>query len=81
VNIQIPQDQLAMAEGLVAAGRFSSLDEVVAKGIRLLASSEQLRQQVQVGVEQADNGELVDHDTVFSQLRAMAATQQVANNE
>jgi len=75
VNVQIPQDQLAMVESLVAAGRFTSLDEAVSEGIRLLASSEQLRQLVQHGVEQADCGDLVDHDTVFSQLRALAAEQ------
>ncbi len=78
MNVQIPQGQLAMVEGLVAAGRFSSLDEAVVEGIRLLASNEQLRQQlqqqIQIGVDQADQSELVDHDTVFTQLRTMAAS-------
>ena len=74
MNVQIPQEQLALVEGLVASGRFSSLDEAVAEGIRLLANTEQLRKQVQKGVEQANRGELIDHDTVFSQLKATAST-------
>lgn len=72
MDIQIPPEQIAIIESLVATGRFSSNDEAVAEGIRLLASSEKLRQQVQFGVKQADSGQLFDHDSVFSQLRAMA---------
>jgi predicted transcriptional regulator len=51
------------------------------EGLRLLVSSERLRQQVQEGIEQADRGELVDHDTVFGQLRAMAAATQAARKQ
>lgn len=35
-------------------------------------TGKELQQQIQVGVEQADQGEMIDHDTVFSQLRAIA---------
>ncbi len=80
MHIQIPQEQQAIVEGLVAAGRFSSVQEAISEGIRLLASSEKLRQEVQVGKDQADRGELIDHDTVFAQLKAMA-TEVQANNE
>ena len=80
MHIQIPQEQQAIVEGLVAAGRFSSVQEAISESIRLLASSEKLRQEVQVGIDQADRGELIDHDTVFAQLKAMA-TEVQANNE
>ncbi|EMB13330.1 hypothetical protein [Rhodopirellula europaea] len=39
----------------------------------MLVSNEKLREAVQVGIDQADKGELHDHDTVFAQLKAMAA--------
>ena len=79
MDVQIPQDQQAIVEGLVAAGRFSSVQEAISEGIRLLASSEKLRLEIQVGIDEADRGELHDHDTVFAQLKAMATDAQASN--
>jgi putative addiction module CopG family antidote len=73
MNIQLPQDQQSAIESLVNTGRFGSVQEAVTEGIRLLVSNEKLREAVQVGIDQADKGELHDHDTVFGQLRAIAA--------
>ena len=73
MEIQLPQDQQSAIEAMINNGRFSSVQEVVTEGIRLLVSNEKLREAVQVGIEQADNGELHEHETVFAQLRAMAA--------
>ena len=73
MDIQLPQDQQSAIENLIASGRFGSVQEAVSEGVRLLVSSEKLRQVVQVGVDQANAGDLHDHDTVFDQLRAMAA--------
>jgi antitoxin ParD1/3/4 len=74
MNIDLPADQAAFIEHLVATGRYASLNEAIRDGVRLLISQERLKQQVSVGIEQANRGELVDHDTVFGQLKAMAAT-------
>ncbi|NOY42255.1 MAG: CopG family transcriptional regulator [Planctomycetes bacterium] len=76
MKVDLPAEQQAIIENLVSSGRFSSAGEAVTEGLRLLVSSERLRQQVQEGIEQADRGELIDHDTVFGQLRAMAAATQ-----
>ena len=73
MDIQLPQDQQSAIEAMVTNGRFSSVQEAVSEGIRLLVSNEKLREAVQVGIDQADRGELLDHDTVFAQLKAMAA--------
>ncbi len=73
MNVDLPAEQEAFIERLVAAGRYPSPTEAVRDGVRLLMSQERLKQQVDVGIEQADRGELVDHDTVFGQLKAMAA--------
>jgi antitoxin ParD1/3/4 len=81
MNVQIPQEQWDIVERMVAAGRFSSVEEAVAEGIRLLESAEQLRQQVQMGIEQADRGEVIEHDTVFAQLKAMAAATERSGQE
>lgn len=72
MSIQLPPgDQLA-AEQLVAMGRFSSVEEVVSEGIRRLVSNEEIRSKVQIGIEQADCGELVEHETAFGRLRELA---------
>ena len=73
MDIQLPQDQQSAIEAMVTSGRFGSVEEAVSEGIRLLVSNEKLREAVQVGIDQADRGELHDHDTVFAQLKAMAA--------
>ena len=73
MNIQLPQDQQSAIEALVSTGRYSSVQEAVAEGIRLLVSNEKLREEVQVGIDQADNGELHNHDTVFAKLKAIAS--------
>jgi antitoxin ParD1/3/4 len=73
MDIQIPAEQKAFLDDLVTAGKFSSIDEAVSEGIRLLVARDRLKQQVEIGIDQADRGDLVDHDTVFAQLRAMAA--------
>lgn len=72
MDIQIPREQQTVIEGLVASGRYKSVQEAVAEGIRLLVSNEKLRQAVQIGIDQAQCGELHAHDTVFEHLKAMA---------
>lgn len=73
MDIELPQHQQLAIEALIDSGRFGSVQEAVTEGVRLLVSNEKLREAVQVGIDQADKGELHDHDTVFAQLKAMAA--------
>jgi antitoxin ParD1/3/4 len=81
VNLQLPAEQQAFIESLVETGRFSSVNEAISEAIRLLASQERLKQEIQVGIQQADRGDVVDHDTVFSQLRAMATELEAENGQ
>ena len=73
MNIELPADQQAVLAGLVAAGRFSSVGEAVREGVDLLISREDLKQQIKVGIDQADRGEVIAHDTVFGHLRTLAS--------
>lgn len=73
MNLDLPDEQQAFIESLVAAGRFASAGEAVSEAVRLLVSQERLKRQVAIGVEQAERGELLPHDTVFDHLRAIAA--------
>ncbi len=80
MNINLPPDQQAFVESLVASGRFASTDEVIGECVQLLISREQLREQVQIGIEQADAGDLIDHDMMFADLRTRAAEFQHASS-
>ncbi len=72
MNIELPSDQQAFLAGLVAAGRFGSVGEAIRESVDMLISREGLRQHIQVGIDQADRGEVIDHDTVFRHLRTLA---------
>jgi antitoxin ParD1/3/4 len=69
MNIQLAPDQLAKAENLVAIGRYQSIDELVAEGVRLVLSHEELRREIQKGIEQADRGELSDGKEVIERIK------------
>jgi putative addiction module CopG family antidote len=75
MQIDLPAEQQTFIENLVASGQFSSENHAMSEAVRLLISREQLKQAVQLGIEQADRGMLLDHDTVFGQLRMMATAQ------
>ena len=72
MEIQLPEEHRSVIESLVASGRFSSAEDAVLEGVRLLAANERLRSEVQIGIDQAERGDVHDHATVFAQLRAMA---------
>ncbi|REJ95768.1 MAG: type II toxin-antitoxin system ParD family antitoxin [Planctomycetota bacterium] len=74
MNLDLSVDQQAFIDSLVKSGRFASASEAIGEAVRLLVSQERLKQEVEVGTEQADRGDVADHDTVFAQLRSMAAT-------
>jgi antitoxin ParD1/3/4 len=74
MSIQLPPDEQQAAEALVATGRFTSIEEVITEGVRRLAMTEELRSKVQIGIDQADRGEMVDHETAFERLRTQAAS-------
>ena len=70
MNVQLAPDLQAEVEKLVVSGHYKNADDAVAQGIRLLLTAEGAFEKVQVGIDQADRGELVDHNTVFSSLRS-----------
>ncbi|MBO1349795.1 MAG: type II toxin-antitoxin system ParD family antitoxin [Hormoscilla sp. GUM202] len=61
----------------VKSGRYQSAAEVVLEGLRLLSVRDQidkkrfaeLKQEIAMGIEAADRGELVDSETMFRELR------------
>ncbi len=46
MNINLAPDQQAFIENLIESGRFASVDDVIGECVQLLASREQLREEI-----------------------------------
>lgn len=55
--MQITPDATRLVEGLVASGQFDSAEAAVAAGVQLLKSQQQLRAEIQQGIDELDAGQ------------------------
>jgi antitoxin ParD1/3/4 len=69
MNIDLPIEASQFIEGLVASGEYPSADEAVAEGIRLLMSRQQLRSDIQAGIDELDAGNRTDATEVYAEAR------------
>jgi antitoxin ParD1/3/4 len=75
--ITLPPELEQFIQIQVASGKYASVDEVFLAGIKLLEERErlyqgrfeELRREVLVGVKEAEQGELLDAETVISGLQ------------
>ncbi len=65
---QIPVDFLPFVQRMVAARRFLSEEDVLAEGLRLLQARETLREEVQKGFHQLDEGLGVPANEAFDRI-------------
>jgi antitoxin ParD1/3/4 len=80
ITVTIPSELETFVEERVASGRFATAGDAVREGLRLLEEREhqrdtilaELRQEIELGVAQADSGQLKDGHAVFEQLRHKA---------
>ena len=72
MNLKLSLAEEQFVEALVASGQYTSADEVVADGIRLLVKRQHLRADIQKGIDELDAGLGVDGDAVFAELKAKA---------
>ncbi len=72
MNIQLSPDTIQFVEGLVASGQFESAEDAIAAGVQLLKNQQQLRAEIQKGIDDADAGRVFDGEEVFAELREKA---------
>ena len=72
MNIELPSDAMKFVEGLVASGEYNSANDAVVDGVRLLMSRQQLRADIQKGIDELDAGLGIDGKEVFAELRERA---------
>jgi putative addiction module CopG family antidote len=81
MEIRLSPDLAAMVERDVAAGRFASVDEYIAKAIELLherepwrdESLEELNASLEEAIAQAERGEILDEAEVRRRMNVMKA--------
>ncbi len=79
-NIALTPHFDRFVQSKIESGRYQSASEVVRDGLRLLEEREEqrgqgsgrLRQQIEVGWQQAERGEVVDGPAVFAEIRKMS---------
>ena len=70
MNLSLPDDVNAFVKSLVSNGQFDSEEAAIIEGVRMLMGREQLKAEIQVGVDQLDNGNHFDEETVFVEVIA-----------
>ena len=73
MTITLTEEQEAIVRRLIESGRCASEAEAVGMALKLLEEDARLlddiRRKVRDGIEQADRGELVDAEEVFTRLK------------
>jgi putative addiction module CopG family antidote len=75
--ISLPPELEAFAHQQIESGKYTSIEEVLADGVRALIDREdiyqgrieELRREVQIGTEALDRGESQDLDTAIGNIR------------
>ena len=79
MNVSIPKDLEARIQARLAGGGYQSVSEVVREALRLFFDHDDIRQarldrvrrEIEEGVQQARDGDVVDGQEVMRQLRAL----------
>ena len=87
--LTLPPELQEFIESQVASGKYASVDEVFTAGIKLLEERErlyqgrfeELRREVMIGVEEAEQGELLEAEAVITQLQEKLRQRRVQNDQ
>ena len=87
--LTLPPELQEFIESQVASGKYASVDEVFMAGIKLLEERErlyqgrfeELRREVMIGVEEAEQGELLEAEAVITQLQEKLRQRRVQSDQ
>lgn len=76
MNISLTPELEQFIQSQVASGKYTSTEEVLIAGIKLLEEREhiykgrfeELRREIMIGVEASERGEVIDAELVFAEL-------------
>jgi len=82
MNVSLTPELEQLIHKKVESGLYLSASEVVREALRLLEERdrvnamklEELRKEIQIGLDQADRGELLDGPEIFAKLRTKVGT-------
>jgi antitoxin ParD1/3/4 len=77
LNVSLTPEAQTFIQKQLSKGKYRSTDEILLAGLNLLAAREaseqeryaELRQDIEVGLAEADRGELIDGEDVFDRLQ------------
>jgi putative addiction module CopG family antidote len=72
MSIEITPEVEQMVHGIIATGHFANESEVLTAAVRLLHDRQQLLKELDEGCRELDNGQRIDADDLFAELRARA---------
>lgn len=78
MSISLTPELEQFIQSQIASGKYASTEEVIIAGIKLLEKTEriykgrfeELKQEIAIGVEAAERGEVIDAELVFAELEA-----------
>jgi antitoxin ParD1/3/4 len=70
MTINLSSEMKQFVKELVVAGTYSSEDDAVAEGLRLLMSREQLKAEIAKAAKQLDDGLGLEEDEAFDEIEA-----------
>ena len=72
MNVEIPAELNQFVKEMISTGSYRDENELLIEGLRLLKSREQLRRDVNAGIEQLEAGQGIDGEKVFARLEKRA---------
>ena len=70
MQLELSADARQFIDHLVETGRYTSANDGIAEGVRLLMPQEELKADIQEGVRELDEGMGIDGRQVIAELRA-----------
>ena len=73
MTMALPEEQVVRVRSMMQAGHFTDEASVVVAALDLLERKQRLLAMVQEGIDAADRGEVLDHESVFGEVRKRIA--------